>query len=197
VSSDEVRALASAHARLVSLDPHRIAEIEASCVDLARELGVPERGPGVVERIQDPIEAVLAAMVDCERPSVVVLEWLDPPFAAGHWVPEMVEIAGGREALGHAARPSRQVTWDDVARVEPELLVVAACGFDADRAAAEAASIPAGIAPRIVAVDGNAYYSRPAPRVSHGIVQLAHLIHPDRVADPGLPAIDLAERLGA
>jgi iron complex transport system substrate-binding protein len=192
VSSDEVRALNAVDARIVSLDPHRIAEIEASCVDLARELGVPERGPDVVERIQEPIEAVLAAMVDCERPPVVVLEWVDPPFAAGHWVPEMVEIAGGREALGRAAAPSRQVTWDEVAAARPELVVVAACGFDARRAAAEAELIPAGIAPRVVAVDGNAYYSRPAPRVSHGIVQLAHLIHPDRVADPRLPAIELA-----
>jgi iron complex transport system substrate-binding protein len=192
VSSDEVRALRSVRARVISLDPHRIAEVEASCVDLARELGVPERGPEVVERIQSPIEAVLAAMVDCERPPVAVVEWLDPPFAAGHWVPEMVAIAGGREVLGEAGEPSRPVAWDDIRRAEPELVVVAACGFDARRAAQEAGLVPAGIAPRVIAVDANSYFSRPAPRIAHGIVQLAHLIHPDRVADPGLPAVELA-----
>jgi iron complex transport system substrate-binding protein len=196
VSSGEVRALRAVDAEVVSLDPHRIAEIEASVVDLAFALGVPERGPELVDHIQSPIEAVLAAMVDCERPPVAVVEWLDPPFAAGHWVPEMVAIAGGRDVLGRIGEPSFAVGWEDVRAAAPALVVVAACGFDAERAAREASAVPAGIAPRVVAVDANAYYSRPAPRIAHGIVQLAHLIHPDRVADPGLPAIELAPAPG-
>jgi iron complex transport system substrate-binding protein len=118
-----------------------------------------------------------------------VAEWLDPPFAAGHWVPEMVELAGGTDVLGRAGEPSYPTTWETVGEQEPELIVIAPCGFDADRAAAEARKheLPA----RAVAVDANAYFSRPAPRVADGIAQLAFLLHPEAVADPGLPFVEL------
>ena len=92
-------------------------------------------------------------------------------------------MAGGVELLGRAGEPSRQVTWDDVRDADPELLVLAACGFDAHRTAEEAGDLPLDVP--AVAVDANARFSRPAPRVAEGVAQLAHLFHPDAAPDPG------------
>jgi iron complex transport system substrate-binding protein len=122
-------------------------------------------------------------------PPVFVAEWLDPPYAAGHWIPEMVALAGGREVLGKAGAASYPTSWETVLEHGPELVVIAPCGFDHDRAAAEAA-LPA-LGCRAVAVDSNAYYARPAPRVADGVAQLAFLIHPDLTDDPGLPYVEL------
>ena len=110
-------------------------------------------------------------------------------FAAGHWVPEMVELAGGEEVLGRAGEASFPTTWDAVLAREPELVVLAPCGFDAARAEREA-DLPA-LPSRVVAVDANAYFSRPAPRVADGVAQLGFLLHPEAVPDPGLPWIEL------
>jgi len=118
-----------------------------------------------------------------------VAEWLDPPFAAGHWVPEMVELAGGEEVLGRAGEASFPTTWETVRERSPELVVLAPCGFDAVRAAREADPPP--LPCRVVAVDANAYFSRPAPRVADGVAQLAFLLHPEVVPDPGSPWIEL------
>jgi iron complex transport system substrate-binding protein len=121
-----------------------------------------------------------------ERPAVVVAEWLDPPFAAGHWVPELVELAGGREVLGQAGRPSFTTSWAAVAATAPDVCVVAPCGYDAARGAAEALTTPAAqCAPRVVAVDAGAYLSRPGPRIVEGAELLAAILHPD--AAPAFP----------
>jgi iron complex transport system substrate-binding protein len=120
---------------------------------------------------------------------VFVAEWLEPPYAAGHWIPEMVALAGGRDVLGQAGAPSYPTSWDAVREQHPELVVVAPCGFDHERAAREASLPPLGC--RAVAVDSNAYYARPAPRLAVGVAQLAFLIHPELVDDPGLPYVEL------
>jgi iron complex transport system substrate-binding protein len=129
------------------------------------------------------------------RRRVFLAEWLDPPFCAGHWLPEMIELAGGVDVLGRAGEPSYATTWEEVGARNPELVVVAACGFGAEEAAERAAEFefpcPA------VAVDGDSYYSRPAPRLAEGVRQLAHLFHPTAVPDPGLPAIALMARARA
>ena len=121
---------------------------------------------------------------------VFVAEWLDPPFAAGHWVPEMVALAGGREVLGTDRRP---VVPRDMGRASrppaPRSSSWRPCGFDADRAAAESAGIRFPC--RAVAVEADSYYSRPAPRLADGVAQLAHLLHPGAAPDPGLPAVAL------
>jgi iron complex transport system substrate-binding protein len=129
-------------------------------------------------------------VADATTRSVFVAEWLEPPYAAGHWIPEMVEIAGGRDVLGQAGVPSYPTSWETVREARPALVVVAPCGFDHLRAAREA-TLPS-FACRAVAVDSNAYYARPAPRLADGIAQLAFLIHPDLVDDPGLPYVELA-----
>jgi iron complex transport system substrate-binding protein len=181
VSSVEVGALRAVEADVISLDPRTIGEVEASVRLLADRLevccrGACEAGADVVARMRRTIASAMEAVRGLPVRRVFVAEWLDPPFAAGHWVPEMVDLAGGLDVLGRAGRPSYATSWDTVAEAEPELIVVAPCGFDAARAEREAArfDLPA---PH-VCVDANAYFSRPAPRIAEGVAQLAHILHP-------------------
>jgi iron complex transport system substrate-binding protein len=151
---------------------------------------VPARGRIVVSEMEAKIAGLRARVADAPTRSVFVAEWLEPPYAAGHWIPEMVKLAGGRDVLGQAGSPSYPTSWERVLNERPELVVVAPCGFDHERAAREATLLP--LACRAVAVDSNAYYARPAPRLADGVAQLAFLIHPDLVDDPGLPYVELA-----
>jgi iron complex transport system substrate-binding protein len=120
---------------------------------------------------------------------VFFAEWLDPPFCAGHWLPEMIALAGGVDVLGGAGEPSHSTSWETVVALEPELVLLGPCGFDADQALARAADLE--LPCRTVVVDGDAYYSRPGPRLADGLRQLAHLFHPAALADPGLPELPL------
>jgi iron complex transport system substrate-binding protein len=190
VSADNLNELCATDAEVVPLDAHTLAEIEERIVWLAGLLGVPARGRTVVDEMEAKIAGVRARVADAPRRSVFVAEWLEPPYAAGHWIPEMVKIAGGRDVLGQAGAPSYPTSWETVLNERPELVVVAPCGFDHMRAAREATLLP--LACRAVAVDSNAYYARPAPRLADGVAQLAFLIHPDLVDDPGLPYVELA-----
>lgn len=192
VSADKVNELCATDAEVVALDAHTLAEIEQSILSLAHLLGVPAQGRAVVAEMEAKITAVRARVADAPKRSVFVAEWLDPPYAAGHWIPEMVGIAGGRDVLGQAGAPSYPSSWEVVRSEHPELVVVAPCGFDHERAAREATLPP--LACRAVAVDSNAYYARPAPRLAEGVAQLAFLMHPDLVDDPGLPYLELATR---
>ena len=192
VSADKVNELCATRAEIVALDAHTISQIEEGVVSLAELLQVRERGEAVVAEMRRKIAAVRERVGEVDARPVFVAEWLDPPFAAGHWVPEMVALAGGRDVLGQAGAPSYPTTWERVAGLEPELVVAAPCGFDHERAAREA-RLPA-LNCRTVAVDSNAYYARPAPRIADGVAQLAFLIHPDLSADPGLPYIELTLR---
>ena len=180
VSSVEVGALRLVDAEVIALDPRTIGEVEASVRLLADRLdvcrrGTCEAGVAVVAAMRRTIVQTMDAVRGLPVRRVFVAEWLDPPFAAGHWVPEMVDLAGGVDVLGRAGKPSYATSWDRVAAHEPELIVVAPCGFDADRAAREAESI-AMPAPH-VCVDANAYFSRPAPRIADGVAQLAAILH--------------------
>jgi iron complex transport system substrate-binding protein len=190
VSANNVSELCATEAEVVALDAHTLAEIEGRILSLADLLGVPARARAVVAEMEAKIAAVRARVVGAPTRSVFVAEWLDPPYAAGHWIPEMVAIAGGRDVLGRAGAPSYPTSWETVREARPELVVIAPCGFDHERAAREAALPP--LACRAVAVDSNAYYARPAPRLADGIAQLAFLIHPGLVDDPGLPYVELA-----
>jgi iron complex transport system substrate-binding protein len=180
VSSDEVRSLRVSDAEVISLDPHTIGQVEATVRLLADRLdvcrrGTCERGADVIGEMRRTIVAAMDSVRDRQQRPVFVAEWLDPPFAAGHWVPEMVDLAGGRDVLGREGKPSFPTTWEDVAAAGPELIVAAPCGFDAVRAEQEAQGIdfPAPVA----FVDANAYFSRPSPRIAEGVRQLAELFH--------------------
>jgi iron complex transport system substrate-binding protein len=185
VSSGDVATLCPTAARVVSLDPRTLEEIALSVELLGRELGVGERGECVAADFLAEIQAVEALVAERPRKRVFVAEWLDPPFAAGHWVPEMVSAAGGEEVLGRPGQPSFATTWKRVREADPDLIVLAPCGFDAARADREAAGLQ--LPAPSVSVDADAYYSRPAPSVAEGVRQLAFLLHPEAVPDPGLP----------
>jgi iron complex transport system substrate-binding protein len=191
VSSSEP-ALCSLGIETLALDAHSLRGIEQSVVLLAGRLGVPARGRSVVAAMDVKIGATRARVDRLTPRRVFVGEWLEPPFAAGHWLPEMVDAAGGVDVLGRSGQPSFPTDWNTVLRLEPELVVLAPCGFDFERAATEASLVDLpDLGCPVVAVDANAYYSRPAPRIADGVRQLAHLLHPDHVPDPGLPYIQI------
>ena len=137
VSTDEVRRIEALDCDVLALDPHTIAEVEDSVHTVAGRLGRPELAAPVVAGMRDTIGSAAAAVDGLPRRRVFLAEWHDPPFASGHWLPEMVALAGGADVLGEAGAPSRPVTWDDVDAADPELVIVAPCGFDAARAARE------------------------------------------------------------
>ena len=189
VSGSDVTTLCPVGADVISLNPTTLEGIAASVETLASRLGVAERGASVARAMGEEIDQVRRAVAARAPRRVFVAEWTDPPFAAGHWVPEMIDAAGGEDVLGRGGEPSYPTTWAEVAALDPELVVIAACGFDAERGAEEARDLD--LPAPAVAVDANAYYSRPAPRVAEGIRQLGFLLHPEVCADPGLPAVEL------
>jgi iron complex transport system substrate-binding protein len=126
------------------------------------------------------------------RPRVAALEWLDPPFVAGHWTPQLIEYAGGEDVLGFAGEHSEERSWEEVRATQPDVVIVMPCGFDAQIAHREAemhrdqlAAVGAG---EVVAVNAAAYFSRPGPRIVDGLELLAHILHPDLVPVTGIPA---------
>jgi iron complex transport system substrate-binding protein len=190
VSSGELASICPVGAKVLSLDPRTLGDVAESVRILAAELGVVACGEEIVSEMWATIGAAADAVLGLARARVFFAEWLEPPFCAGHWLPEMIELAGGLDVLGKAGHPSHPTTWEAVEAARPELVIVAPCGFDADEAAARSArlSFPCPA----VAVDADGYYSRPAPRLADGVAQLAHLLHPEHAPDPGLPAIVIA-----
>jgi iron complex transport system substrate-binding protein len=139
--------------------------------------------------MRSSIAAVRLAVEGLERPRVFVAEWIDPPYGSGHWLPEMVDAAGGTNVISAPGEYSFATTWETVLGELPDLIVVAACGFSLDQALERTSELNLPV--RTVVVDGDAHFSRPAPRLAVGIRQLAHLLHPGAVADPGAPFAEL------
>ena len=191
VSYDDVVAVAATlpgHPRVLSLDPMTLEEVLADVERLGTAAEVPDRGRALRAAAERRIEAVRSAVAQAPRPRVAALEWLDPPFVAGHWVPRMIDIAGGSDVLGRGGERSRTASWDEIAGAAPEVVIAMPCGYDAPRSAAEARTYGDRLAElgaeRIVAVDASAYFSRPGPRLVTGIELLAHILHPDLLAPP-------------
>ena len=182
VSSGELASACPSDARVISLDPRTLADVAETVLELGDQLDAREAAETVVEKMWAKIAAVEEAVAGRPRPRVFLAEWIDPPFCPGHWIPEMIERAGGECVLGEAGEPSHPVTWDDVLAAGPELVVVAPCGFGAEEAAERSAGLDLPV--RAVAVDGDAYFSRPAPRLADGVRQLGHLLHPRRGSRP-------------
>jgi iron complex transport system substrate-binding protein len=141
----------------------------------------------------DRVKGALAAVETVPR--VFVSEWVEPPYAAGQWVPDMVSLAGGADVAGMSGEPSHRMRWTDVAALEPEVVVFAPSGLDLDRALGEIVTLdvsahllgtPARRDSRVFAVDADGYFSRPGPRLAGGVELLAYLLHPDRYSDPGI-----------
>lgn len=189
VSSGELATACPIGAEVISLDPRTLADVAESVRMLASAFGAAERGEEVVGEMWATIGAVERAVEGRRRRRMYFAEWIDPPFCAGHWLPEMIERAGGIDVLGLPGRPSYPTTWERVIASEPELVVIGPCGFDAEQAAERAVGLE--LPCPAVAVDADSYYSRPAPRLADGVRQLGRLLHPEAVPDPGLPAIEL------
>jgi iron complex transport system substrate-binding protein len=189
VSSGDLATACPIGTEVFSMNPRSFDDVLESVITLAERLGVRERGVDVAETMRAKVEAVRAAVAGLERPRVFVAEWMDPPYGSGHWLPEMVEAAGGTNVLSKPGEYSFATTWEAVLAEEPELIVLAACGFSLEQALERTSDLQLPV--RTVVVDGDAHFSRPAPRIADGVRQLAHLIHSGAVADPGLPFSEL------
>jgi iron complex transport system substrate-binding protein len=176
------------HADVLTLDPHSLDEVLESILLVGERAGVPERATRLVAGLRARLDRVAAAVAGLARPRVAVVEWVDPPFTAGHWVPDLVTAAGGRPVAAQPGAASVQASWAAVAKAEPDLIVVAPCGFHLD-GAAEQALLAAGEVPRIPvwAIDADGIVVRPGPRLVNGVEALASIIHPQAVpaAPPG------------
>jgi iron complex transport system substrate-binding protein len=191
VSYDDVRAVAArlpSRPRVISLDPETLPEVLADLPRLAHATGDPELGDRLRAELQRRLDSVHRVVAGAERPRVVALEWLDPPYVGGHWVPQMVELAGGRDVLGPPGQKSQTVSWEQVADVRPDVVVAMPCGLYAEEAAEQAEArrdrLGAIGASRVIAVDAASSFSRPGPRLADGVELLAHLFHPGRVKAP-------------
>jgi iron complex transport system substrate-binding protein len=191
VSVDDVRALAAEMdpvPQIVSLDPHTLGEVLGDVRTLAQATGSKEAAVGLVQDAAARIDRVRVAVKDAPRVPVAMLEWLDPVFVGGHWVPQLIEFAGGADLFGLAGEPSEQRSWDEVAAARPEVVIVAPCGYDVARGLAEARAYEDQLralgAGRIVIADASAWFSRPGPRLVEGLEWLGHALHPDLVPEP-------------
>lgn len=189
VSSADLSSACPVDAEVLSLDPRTFGEVAESVTALARRLGAEGLGVEIAEEMWKKAHGVERAVADLARPRVFLAEWIDPPYCGGHWIPEMIEMAGGTPVLGRAGEPAYAISWSEAIAAGPDLVVVAPCGFDAEQAAERMLQSGLQLPCRTVVVDADSYYSRPAPRLADGVRQLGHLLHPDRLADPELPAI--------
>jgi iron complex transport system substrate-binding protein len=200
VSADEVRTIAEeleSQPMVISLDPHTIGEVLGDARTLAEATGRKDEAVDLIREAAGRIDRVRIATRDVRRPRVVALEWLDPPFAAGHWTPQLISYAGGEDVLGFAGESSEEQSWETVAAVQPDIVIVMPCGYDAEIAHREAEmhrdELVAAGAGEVVAVDAAAYFSRPGPRLIEGLETLAHIIHPEvfEVAPTPVLAVEL------
>jgi iron complex transport system substrate-binding protein len=200
VSYDDVRAIAEeleTRPQVIALDPHTVGEVFGDARTLAE---ATDRRDAAVDLVRDAagrIDRIRVAVRRARRPRVVALEWLDPPFAAGHWIPQLIDYAGGEDALGFAGERSEERTWEEVAAAQPDIAIVMPCGYDAEIAHREAEmhrdELAALCAGEVVAVNAAAYFSRPGPRIVDGLELLAHIVHPELV--PGAPGEALTVEL--
>jgi iron complex transport system substrate-binding protein len=191
VSYEDVGAVAArlpSRPAVLSLDPATLGEVLDDLIRLADATGDRKRGEALRASLEARLRRVREAVAGAARPRVATLEWLDPPYAGGHWVPEMVEIAGGTSVAGEPGRDSRVVDWEELAAARPDVAVAMPCGLYVDGAAEQALRRRERLeslgAARIIAVDAAASFSRPGPRLVDGVELLAHLLHPDRVPAP-------------
>jgi iron complex transport system substrate-binding protein len=174
-------------AQVVTLDPMNLSQVLRSIGTVGRATGTQTRAHQIVDALQARLDRVFELVKDEPRPRLAILEWTDPPFSSGHWVPDLVGGAGAEPVLGHSGERSVQIRWADLAEARPDIIVVAPCGYrlDGARALTEALVATGSLPERIPvwAVDADAAFVRPGPRVVDGVETLAHIAHPN-VAPP-------------
>ena len=190
VSFDDVTAAAArlpSRPEVISLDPATLEDVLADMPRLAAAAGVEQAGVDLAQEAARRLSAVEEAVRAEPGVGVAALEWLDPVFVGGHWVPQMIEMAGGDDVLGQPGQRSRTVELADVEGAAPDVVISMPCGYDAARAAQEtleARDRLAALQARVVAVDASSYFSRPGPRLVDGVELLAHILHPGRLPEP-------------
>lgn len=175
--------------RVISLDPVNLQEVLGNILTVGRATGAEPRARELVAALQARIDRIVALTSNVtSRPRVYCMEWFDPPYSAGHWVPGMAEMAGGIEALGRPEESSRAVSWDEVLAAEPEYILLMPCGYDLPETIERARQVsfppqwrdlPAVKIGRVYAVNGSAYYNRPGPRLVDGLEIMAQILHPE------------------
>jgi iron complex transport system substrate-binding protein len=176
-------------AEVLSMDPSSLDEVLDCVLRVGTATGTEVAAAGLVDSLRRRLQAVEAAVAGRDRPRTFALEWSDPPFNGGHWVPEMIERAGGTPVLGNRGTDSVRVTWEQIAEADPEVVLFMPCGYDVEAAAMEGSPLLehpelAGVS-SFFAVDASAYFSRPGPRLVRGVEILASALHPDAVAPAG------------
>jgi iron complex transport system substrate-binding protein len=183
--------------KVVSLTPSSLTDVLADIIRVGEATDRRKDAESLCQNLTRRISTVRErAALSTGRSRVACLEWFDPIFAAGHWVPEMVDLAGGSDCLGQKEKPSAKIEWQSVVESRPDIVVLMPCGFDAQRATLEAASLkkragwhdlPAVKTGRVYAVNGSAYFSRPGPRLVDGLEILANIIHPEFFPSANFP----------
>jgi iron complex transport system substrate-binding protein len=186
--------------QVVNLEPSSLSDIFDDIRRIAEVCGVPDRGDKVIIQLSSRIEAVRRrAKLILDRPRCFPMEWVDPPFCSGHWGPELVEIAGGYDPLGHKHRPSAQIDWQEVLDARPEIIMLALCGYTIDRARRDYEllrrfpdfdSLPAARQGEIYLINASAYFARPGPRIVDSLEILAGILHPEEFPDFALRGPD-------
>jgi len=190
VSYDDVVAIAEridSEPKVIALDPKTFGETLGDVRTLAQATGAKEAAFVHIARTAKRVDALKLAVRNAPRPRVVALEWLNPIYIAGHWTPQLIEMAGGEDVLGFPAENSERCSWETVAAAQPDVVVCMPCGYDLDRAHEEAVLYADRLrtlgAKRVVAVDASATFSRPGPRLIDGAELLGHVFHPDLVPE--------------
>lgn len=181
--------------QVLTLSPRTLADVFADIQRVGQAAGCGEAAAQLraemetaLEKIESQVASALTA--GARRPRVLSLEWIDPPYVGGHWVPEMIARAGGVDMLGQMGEPSRRVAWEEIFAAQPEIALVIPCGYDCSQSAQEFrradlrpewAQMPAVNSGRVLALDANSYFSRPGPRLVTGLALLAKLFHPQRI----------------
>jgi iron complex transport system substrate-binding protein len=175
---------------VLSLDPHTLHEVFDTFRAVGSAAGVPERADDLVARLQARLDRVAAAVAGRTRPRVAAVEWVDPPFTAGHWVPDLIRAAGGEPVAARPGARSIETTWTAFAAAEPDVVLVTPCGFHLDGAARQAVTVAAHFPDAAVwAIDGDGLVVRPGPRLVDGVEAIAAILHPDAVPPPSPGAV--------
>jgi iron complex transport system substrate-binding protein len=164
------------------LTPQTLEEIDGNLLDVGRAIGRADRARVLLHSNRERLARIRAAVASAPMRRVVFLEWTDPLFCGGHWVPQMISAAGGSDPLGRPGQDSVRMEWDDVIRAKPEMIIASPCGYRLDRAIKLARELRRVAGAELYAVDANAYFARPGPRVVEGVELLAHLFHPEIVS---------------
>jgi iron complex transport system substrate-binding protein len=169
-------------ADVLSLDPHTLEEVIDTFRAVGERAGVADRGNDLVTRLRARLDRVAGAVAGQPRPRVATVEWVDPPFPAGHWVPDLIRAAGGEPVAARPGARSVETTWDEFAAADPDVVLVSPCGFHLDGAARQAASVALRFPNAAVwAIDGDGLVVRPGPRLIDGVEAIAAILHPDAV----------------